>query len=464
MLPERSTFRLCAGLAAGTLLAAVSVAAPQPKAKPNPAAKPAAAKPAPKATAVAPASAGSNWPMFRGNAKHTAFSPVNVNVSTIKPAWTWSGTADTVISSPSVYGNTVYFGTRDKVSDGTVRGSLYAVSLETGKTIWRYNVADKARTIMTHTAKEQPATNTDPEAVGWVDSSPCVTGSLIYFTSRDGALHAVTMDGRLKWRLRTGGLDTSSPTAVDGTVYFGSGYPNKDFWAVDAASGVVRWRRRSGVEGNPKRPGQFVYSSQAVTDGTVYASACDGGFYALDAVKGKLKWRYETAGGVFWHSPTIAGDILVAAPGDFDTAVYGINRTTGALAWKYDSGLQQSYVSSPAYDGSTVYLGIGTPDQQLVALDAKTGKLKWKYTTGYSTNQSYTSSPAVTNNVIFVGTAQPKMTDPPSGRLIALDKASGELLWEVKLPKPVVSSPCIAGNYVIVGCMDGSVYAYKWES
>ena len=408
------------------------------------------------------AGAANNWPMFRGNVKHTAFAPANVTVP-LTPAWTWQGDAVAITSSPAIVDGVVYVGTRDDA--GGTKGSLLAIELSTGKLKWRYNISDKARTIMTHTAKVQPppTAGANTEALAWVDSTPCVSGNMVYIMSRDGALHALTTSGVLKWRLRTGGLDMSSPSVVNGTIYVGSGYPNKDFWAVDATSGVVKWRTNSGLL-NPqlKRTGQFVYSSQAFADGIVYGSANDGGFYGLDATTGKLKWRYETQGGVYFHSPCLAGNMLIGAPGDYDTAVYGINRMTGDLAWKYASGLQHSYVSSPAYDGDTVYVGLGEPDQQIVALNAQTGKLKWKYITGYATQNSYTSSPAVTNNVIFVGTAQAKRSDPESGRLIALDKADGSVLWQAPLPKPVLSSPSVAGNYVVVGCMDGTIRAFTW--
>lgn len=403
-----------------------------------------------------------SWPMFRGNLKHTAFSPVNVKLP-LSPAWTWQGDAVGITSSPAIVDGVVYVGTRDDA--GATKGSLLAIDLATGKLKWRYNVSDKARTIMTHTAKVQPlpTPGTNTEALAWVDSSPCVSGNMVYIMSRDGAIHALTTAGVLKWRLRTGGLDMSSPTVVNGVVYVGSGYPNKDFWAVDANTGVVKWRTNSGLlDPLLKRTGQFVYSSQAVSDGIVYGSANDGGFYGFDGATGKLKWRYETGGGVYFHSPTLAGNLLIGVPGDYDTSVYGINRMTGQLSWKYESGYQHSYVSSPAYDGDTVYVGLGEPDQEIVALNAQTGVLKWKYVTGYATQNSYTSSPAVTNNVIFVGTAQAKRGDPESGRLIALDKATGGLLWQATLPKPVLSSPAVAGNFVVVGCMDGTIRAFTW--
>jgi outer membrane protein assembly factor BamB len=416
------------------------------------------------ATASTAISPGGNWPMFRGNPKHSAYSPTTVTLP-LTAAWTWKGDAVAVVSSPSIVDGTVYIGTRDDTS-GT-KGSLLALDLQTGKLKWRYNKSDVSHTNMTHTAKEQAklSANQDPTAVSWVDSSPAVVNDRVYVMSRDGALHALTTSGELKWRLKTGGLDMSSPTVVDGTVYIGSGYPNKDFWAVDAVGGVVKWRVNSGLpDPTAKRQGQYVYSSPAFADDTVYTAANDGGFYALDPKTGKLKWRFETQGGVYFHSPTVAGDFLIGAPGDYDTAVYAINRATGDIGWKYNSGLQHSYVSSPAYDGSTVYIGIGEPDQEIVALDGKTGKEQWKYVTGYATQNSYTSSPAVTNNVILVGAAQANRKDPESGRLIALDKTTGKVLWEDALPKPVLSSPSVADGYVVVGDMDGTVRAYKFGS
>lgn len=429
-------------------------------AAPKRAAKPAAKAPVKAAAkAVAPAA---NWPMFRGNPKHSAYSPTTVTLP-LKPAWTWTGSAVGVVSSPAIVNGTVYIGTRDDA--GGTKGSLLALDLATGRLKWRYNTSDKSHTIMTHSAKEQAKTSAspDPEAVSWVDSTPAVSGDMVYVMSRDGALHALTTSGQLKWRLKTGGLDMSSPVVVDGTVFVGSGYPNKDFWAVDAVSGVVKWRTNSGLaDPAAKRQGQYVYSSPAYADGTVYTAANDGGFYALDPKTGKLKWRFETQGGVYFHSPTVAGDFLIGAPGDYDTAVYAINRATGELGWKYNSGLQHSYVSSPAYDGTNVYIGIGEPNQQIVALDAATGAEKWKYVTGYATQNSYTSSPAVTNNVILVGTAQKDRKDPESGRLIAIDKETGKLLWEGDLPKPVLSSPAVADGYVVVGDMDGTVRAYSF--
>ena len=416
----------------------------------------------------APAAAGAlagDWPTFRGNALHSGFVPVKVNVP-LKLEWTWRGAATSIVSSPAISGSTVYVGTRDDPAGTGKAGSLIALDLATGKLKWRYNKADAAHTINVRgdAAKTPPDPAVDPDAVGGVDSSPSVAGNVVYFTTRDGALNAVTTDGKLKWRIRTGGGDKSSPVVANGTVYFGSGYPNKNFWAVDAASGVVKWRTNSGLA-DPllHRSGQFVYSSPAFLEGVVYGSANDGGFYALDAASGKLKWRYETGGGMYMHSPTIAGDLIVGAPGDYDTSVYGIKRANGELLWKYNSGFQHSYVSSPAFDGSAVYICMGEPDQQIVALDVKTGKLMWKQPIGVAPRATYSSSPAVTNNVVFVGTATLKRTDPEPGRLIALDRTNGALLWQAALPAEVVSSPAVAGHFVIVGCTDGSVSAYSWS-
>lgn len=466
-----SRFKHLVAPAIAVLLSAAATAFPVSTPKPGPART--AKDPAPVASVGAlrpsPATASSraaDWPMFRGNDLHSGFVPVKVNLP-LKPLWTWHGTATSIVSSPAVVGDSVYVGTRDDPTGFGKSGSLIALDRATGKLKWRYNKASAARTIkIRSTAGRAPLdASADPLDLAGVDSSPAVSGDVVYFTSRDGALHAVTTSGALKWRLITGGGDKSSPVVEAGTVYIGSGFPNKDFWAVDADGGVVKWRANSGLA-DPllHRGGQYVYSSPAFADGVVYAAAGDGGFYAIDAAKGKVKWRYETRGGVYMHSPTVAGDIIIAAPGDFDTAVYGIDRKTGELVWKYDSGYDHSYVSSPAFDGESVYVCMGDPAQQIVALDARTGKLKWKQPLGVAPGATFCSSPAVTDNAVFVGTAQLKRGDPESGRLIALDRSTGALLWQAALPKPVVSSPAVAGDVVVVGCTDGSVVAFKWAT
>ena len=80
----------------------------------------------------------------------------------------------------------------------------------------------------------------------------------------------------------------SSPTVVDGTVYFGC----RDFnvYAVDAATGQEKWKYKS----------TWVNATLAVRDGTVYfGTSIPAFFIALDAATGKERYKFDAHVPVF---------------------------------------------------------------------------------------------------------------------------------------------------------------------
>jgi len=127
---------------------------------------------------------------------------------------------------------------------------------------------------------------------------------------------------------------------VDGdTVFVGDIDPSTkpgDFYALDAATGGVRWRLplEHGPTGSP-----------AVADGTVYVpmlrgqrhwlddeddappSPLQGGaLYALDAATGDERWRFATTGTP--TDPAVAGNQVFVA--DTDTGVlFALDAVTG---------------------------------------------------------------------------------------------------------------------------------------
>ena len=70
--------------------------------------------------------------------------------------------------------------------------------------------------------------------------------------------------GALIWKFPTGNSVGSSPTVVNGTVYFGSWDGN--LYAVDALTGSEKWRVRTGEKD---------YSSSAVDCNHVYTGSND---------------------------------------------------------------------------------------------------------------------------------------------------------------------------------------------
>ena len=264
-----------------------------------------------------------------------------------------------------------------------------------------------------------------------VSSSPAVAGGIVYIGSYGGYLYAVdAASGELRWRYETAedGV-SSSPTVVDGVVYIGS--RDKYLYAVDAHSGELQWRYGTGA---------WVNSSPAVAGGIVYAGSYDHFLHAVDAVSGELRWRYET-GDEVESSPAVADGIVYV--GSRDNFLYAVDAASGKLRWRYATG--DEVYSSPAVADGTVY--VGSDDSYVYALDAASGELRWRYATG----DWVRSSPAVADGVVYVGS--------DDGYVYAVDAASGELRRRYATGGRVYSSPVVAEGVVYFGSHDGYVYA-----
>jgi len=228
-------------------------------------------------------------------------------------------------------------------------------------------------------------------------------------------------------------------------VFFGAG--DGRVYAVDAATGTEKWKAQTGGR---------VRASPAVDASRVYVGSADGRVYAFDRATGALKWKFETEGvklesGKFGYdrrtvqsSPAVANGVVYV--GARDGWVYAIDAATGKEKWRYDHNISWINTSPAVIDG-VVY--DGSSDAQFVqALDASTGMQLWRTTTGTTW-----SSPAIAGDVLYAGDGQ--------GRLHALDRKTGKLLWSFRTASTVHSSPTPSGDLVFVGSADASVYALR---
>lgn len=93
----------------------------------------------------------------------------------------------------------------------------------------------------------------------------------------------------------TGSQVQSSPTVSGGIVYVGSN--DGKLYALNATPGAKKWSYTTGGQ---------VSSSPAFANGTVYVGSYDGYVYALKAGTGALVWKYLTSGGDISSSPALA--------------------------------------------------------------------------------------------------------------------------------------------------------------
>jgi outer membrane protein assembly factor BamB len=201
-----------------------------------------------------------------------------------------------------------------------------------------------------------------------------------------------------------------------------------------------------------------------VIGATVYVGSGDRSLHALDAISGKERWRFETAGSVS-SSPCFADGVVYFA--SRDRCVYAVAADSGQLRWRFRTGEDlpfawgfEYFISSPLVVGDRVYVGSG--DGYLYTLDAKTGAEVWKF----KTDGRVRSSPAYADETVFVGSMD--------GCLYALDSRTGEQIWKFESEgtriqpnkyrfdrRSLVSSPAIGESIVSIGGRDGFLYGVE---
>lgn len=211
-----------------------------------------------------------------------------------------------------------------------------------------------------------------------------------------------------------------------GIVYFGCN--DTYFYAVDAEKGMLVWKYKGNAT--------FTYSSPTYANGIIYIGGIDNNVYAFDAYTGVVKWQKNIAStGIESDAVYHEGTIYVGTNDDY---LYALDANTGDVKWRYLTGSNVS--ASPTIFNNTIYFG--SSDGRLYALDAGTGSLKWYYQTGAMINQS---GPALVNGIIYVGSRD--------SYLYAISAATGNLVWKfyangISFEQ---SSPTVANGIVYIG-------------
>jgi outer membrane protein assembly factor BamB len=180
-----------------------------------------------------------------------------LDAQTGQEKWSFS-TGDSVVPSPTVVDGVVYIGSKYPC--------LYALDAQDGQKKWCFSY---------------------PSSIAWVESSAAVADGMVYVGSSDwmrlNAVDAAT--GQLKWYFNTKGDPWCSPAVAEGVVYIGAtgGY----FYALDAAAGRELWRVRTdkALKTMDVRFDGGVVSSPTVVDGMVYFGSMDGKLYAVSTAQ-----------------------------------------------------------------------------------------------------------------------------------------------------------------------------------
>ena len=144
--------------------------------------------------------------------------------------------------------------------------------------------------------------------------------------------------------------------------------------------------------------------------------------------------------------PAIAADRIYA--GDVEGRVYAFNRERGKRLWKVKTRERLSGGMAAAY-GLVVF---GTRDGQVIALDAASGEEQWRA----QLSSEILAAPAVASGRVIAQTLD--------GRVSSLSLEAGDIEWTYETTVPVLTlrgsaSPLVIGERVYVAFASGKVAA-----
>jgi alcohol dehydrogenase (cytochrome c) len=454
------------------------------------------------------------YPLPGGDLQNTRNIPGPINsgnVNTLKKAWSvpirGTGSFGTYATTPIVVGGIVY--TQD------IDSNVYAINLKSGKLKWY---------------KKYNSPSVGPNGV-------TLSGGVVYGATADAAFALQASTGEQLWskkltRNKNEGIDMA-PGINNGTVYvstvpgnsagFYNGNGQAILWALNAKSGATTWKwqevptnlwstKNTNINsgGGQWDPPSFdaagdLYvgvSNPAPFPGTKkfpFGSSRPGpnpntdSITKLDHTTGKVVWTYQLTPHDIndWdmeNSPILTkanGKSIVIDAGKGGIVV-AVDQATGKLIWKTPVGkhnghdhdglltlaqakkkLKFPYTVYPgilggvesqlASDGTNVYAAVnnlaskytnnteagiklgdftkGTGD--LVALNQATGKIVWDT----KLNQSPYGAMTITNDVVFTTTFD--------GTVSAYSTKNGKKLWSAKLPANTNTPVAVAGNTMI---------------
>lgn len=417
-----------------------------------------------------------DWPMYLKDPAHSSLSTETAinraNAQSLVPAWS-TNLGSPLASGATVIGNTVYTGAWD--------GNFHALDAQTGAILWT-SFAGKA---------PDPESATCQPGIG-ITSQATVVGDTVYVGGGDSAVYAFQRHtGELLWRRQlddpaTGSYIWSSIIVAGNFLYAGIASlgdcplvrgqlvripldsPDAAHVVYLAPEGQVG----GGLWTTPliDEETNTIYITTGTGEQDAGAGLWGGTLLAFDAASLEVKAHYflptnSTADDIEWgSSPTLftapGGPRMVAATGK-DGILYALDAGDLSLVWQAQLAVGCicpecgcGSISTPAFDGKTLYVGAGVNDREasaagsVHAVDPATGATLWKQLTEGTVIAPVT----VVNDLLLVSTTK---------GLEIYDKQTGEPLWDDGARSPLYSQATIADGTIYSTYTSGEVVAWR---
>ncbi len=284
------------------------------------------------------------WVIVKVKMKSTVFaSNQNGNVYAIDGdkgtlKWTFATGATDCYGGPTYYNGTVYF--------GATNGYLYALDANTGALKWRFlsngpvnnntpcinnDILYFTGTVPPYTYGSLYAINAQTGSLIWNKlqvyqfSNPTVSNSKVFVTTFGGvyAYDALTGTGA---GVYDRSLCRSNPLVVNGIVYSGTE------GTTISAFNIQNTNRLWDFFDLPTNPDQGSGTSPTHHNGTIFNASYNKRFYAVDSASGLMKWRFPTDESfAIFSAPIVGNGMVYTSAGGY---IYALNEPNGLLRWK----------------------------------------------------------------------------------------------------------------------------------
>ena len=195
-------------------------------------------------------------------------------------------------------------------------------------------------------------------------SSPLVSDDVIYQSSMDHHVYAITPQGELIWEADLGAAVLDTPTESDDMILVGT-FGNQ-LVALDKNRGTVIWSFDTEA---------WVYGNPLVLDGVAYFGDVDGNLYSIDVNSGRQVRNPWKADGAITASPVAMDDLFY-----FTTETGTLYARTGSsFAPNWEQSLSGGLYSDPVILNGNIFISVISDDAPLQVLSAESSSKIWSF-------------------------------------------------------------------------------------
>mgnify|MGYP000146108607 CR=1 FL=1 len=353
-------------------------------------------------------------------------------------------------------------------------------------------------------AAEAPAPRWHRDLGVGMSSTPMVDGDEVVFADWGGTIHSAdSSTGEDRWTFELGGAVMSSPALTDDAVLVANG---STLVCLDRATGTERWRAEIS-----DHPIAITPASPVVADGLVVIGTASGelmvpvddytfrgSLAAFDLATGAPAWRrWFTSGdaaegnGVgIWSTPSFdpergllfvgTGNTYEPPAAPMSDSLVALDAATGEVRWHrqftypdvwstaHAGGLDADVGAGPnlwTADGRDL-VGAGDKAGSYHALDRSTGDVVWetKLTPG-SVLGGVIGTAALSGDSIVVASNVGGDANAPgsTSRVVSLDRGDGTIRWAADLDSTVFAPVTVTDDVALVGTVGGSFVALRLD-